>query len=128
MRCRSGSAQLVLTTTYRLGVHRRLRHVAPPASISSFQANVAFPASPTTTITWTVLASGGVGALVQVLRFNPSSGSIVMRDWSLSNQATWTPGAGNTGEHAVQVWARSVGRTRLRGLERYGTFSIAAPE
>ena len=104
--------------------------VAPPASISSFQANVAFPASPTTTITWTVLASGGVGALeYKFYRFDPSSGWIVMRDWSQSNQATWTPGAGNTGEHAVQVWARSVGsNAAYEDWRGSGTFSIAAPE
>ena len=104
--------------------------VAPPASISSLQANVAFPASPTTTITWTVLASGGVGALeYKFYRFDPSSGWIVMRDWSQSNQASWTPGTGNTGEHAVQVWARSVGSSAAyEDWRGSGTFSIAAPD
>ena len=35
--------------------------VAPAPRIGAVQANVAFPAAPTSTITWTALASGGAG-------------------------------------------------------------------
>jgi len=104
--------------------------VSPPARISAVQANVAFPASPNTTITWTALASGGSGALeYKFYRFDPSTGWVIMRDWASSSQASWTPGAGNAGEHAVQVWVRSVGSSAAyEDWKGTGTFLIAAPE
>ena len=37
------------------------------------------------------------------------AGWMVMRDWSSSNQVSWTPGAANSGWQAVQVWVRNAG-------------------
>ena len=81
-----------------------------PRRLVSFSSNAAFPAAPTTTITWTAFATGGAGS-------NTSSGAttqggagwMVLRDWSSSNQVSWTPGAANSGWQAVQVWVRNAG-------------------
>jgi hypothetical protein len=85
--------------------------VVPGPKISTVQANVVFPAAPTSMITWTALASGGGGPLeYKFHRFDTSTGTwTVLRDWSQSNQASWTPGAAGLGEHWLQVWVRTVG-------------------
>ena len=70
-----------------------------------------FPTSPNTTITWTASAidSGG-GVEYKFLRYDQGFNTwSVIRDWSTSNQFSWTPGVGNAGWSAIQVWVRSVG-------------------
>ena len=85
--------------------------VEPAPRISAVQANVAFPAASTSTITWTVLASGGAGPLdTKFHRFDQATGTwTVLRDWSQNNQASWTPGTEGVGVHWLQVWVRTVG-------------------
>ena len=54
---------------------------------------------------------------------------MIMRDWSQSNQASWTPGASNVGEHALQVWVRTVGSTApYDDWKGTGSFFIVTPE
>lgn len=81
-----------------------------PARLSGLSANQTFPVGPSTTITWTAAASGGSAPLeYKFWLYNWSSGTwSVLRDWSSSSQASWTPGTA-TGQHALQVWVRSQG-------------------
>ena len=104
--------------------------VVPPPRLATIQANVAFPAAPTTSITWTATASGGTGPLeYKFYRYDQSVGWVVMRDWNQSNQANWTPGASNVGEHSLQVWVRTVGSNVLyEDWKGTGSFLIATPE
>lgn len=77
--------------------------------VTSLTANVGFPASPTTPITWTASATGGsVEYQFWMYRASTSAWSI-LRDWSSHPQVTWTAGIGDTGLHAVQVWVRRIG-------------------
>jgi len=77
---------------------------------------------------WTTLITFAI-SLMMIYRFDPSTGWVIMRDWASSSQASWTPGAGNAGEHAVQVWVRSVGSSAAyEDWKGTGTFLIAAPE
>jgi hypothetical protein len=83
-----------------------------PARLAGFSANVPFPVSPATTITWTANASGQGSAEYKFFRQDRSTvGWTVLRDWSSDNEASWTPGIGNSGWHALQVWVRTVGST-----------------
>ena len=84
---------------------------ATPARMTGFAANFAFPASPMTTFTWTAFATGGGGPLeYRFVRYDQGANAwSVLQDWSGSNQASWTPGIGNSGWHVVQVWVRTVG-------------------
>jgi hypothetical protein len=83
-----------------------------PARLSSLTANVpSFPVPPSTAITWTAVGSGGSGTLEYkfwLYDWTTATWS-VLRDWGLSNQATWTPGITGTGWHALQAWVRTVG-------------------
>jgi hypothetical protein len=81
-----------------------------PARLTGFSANVPLPASPATTITWTATASAQGFAEYKFFRQDRSTaGWTVLRDWSGDNQASWTPGVGNSGWHALQVWVRTAG-------------------
>jgi hypothetical protein len=85
--------------------------VLPAPTIDAIQANVLFPAASTSTIRWTVNAAGGAGPLeYKFHRFDQSTGTwTVLRDWTTSNQASWTPGDAGIGVHWLQVWVRNVG-------------------
>ena len=85
--------------------------VSSAPKLTGLVSNVPFPASPATTQTWTAVASGGVGTLeYKFLRYDMGANAwSVLRDWSTSNQASWTPGVSNSGWHSLQVWVRTVG-------------------
>jgi len=69
-----------------------------------------FPASRGTPITWTATASGGTSALeYRFVIYNASTGWRVLKEYSQSQAATWTPGANEAGTYALQVWVRSTG-------------------
>ena len=81
--------------------------------IATFSANKTFPASPSSTITWTATTSGGSGSVEYkfwLYRAASQSWSI-LQDWSSSNQVSWTPGVVSTGNDALQVWVRNTGST-----------------
>jgi len=81
-----------------------------PARLVDLRQNTLL-AMPGVPITWTALAAGGQANLeYKFFLYNQTLGSwVVLQDWSLNNQATWTPGAGSSGLYLVQVWVRSVG-------------------
>jgi lysophospholipase L1-like esterase/chitodextrinase len=87
--------------------------VVSPPKLTGIGANVALPAAPTTTITWTASASGGTGVVeYKFLHYNLAANAwSVLRDWSGSHQASWVPGVSNSGWHALQVWVRTAGST-----------------
>jgi hypothetical protein len=89
--------------------------VDPPPAIAmpAFSANVSFPATVGTPITWTATATGGAAPLqYQFWRLDGSGWSIV-QPYSVTSTYTWTPGPGDAGTHAVQVWVRSWGSAAL---------------
>jgi len=74
-------------------------------------ADTDFPTPPGNPVTFTATVSGA-GTTQLEYKFwvlNPSTGWTTFRDWSASNQATWTPTA--TGTYSVQAWTRRVGNT-----------------
>jgi hypothetical protein len=81
--------------------------------IGELAANVAFPASTGTPITWTALAVGGPAPLkYQFWRYSLSAGTWTMvQDYSTDNTYTWTPGATAQGRYAIQAWVRANGST-----------------
>jgi len=103
--------------------------VVPPTKLTAIRSNVAFPAAPTTTIRWTAIASGVGPFEYKFFRYNQSNGWVVLRDWSQSNQASWTPGVTNVGENALQVWVRTVGsNVTYEDWRGTGSFLIATPQ
>ena len=80
-----------------------------PAHLTALSASVPFPASPTSTITWTAAASGGAAEYKFWLLDQATGTWSVLQDWNRNNQASWTPGIANSGWHALQVWIRAVG-------------------
>jgi hypothetical protein len=82
-----------------------------PVKLTGVVSNVPFPALPSTTETWTAFASGGAGPLeYKFLHYDLGANAwTVLRDWAANNQASWTPGAANSGWHALQVWVRTAG-------------------
>jgi lysophospholipase L1-like esterase/chitodextrinase len=85
--------------------------VSTALKLTGLVSNVPFPASPTMTQTWTAVTSGGVGTPeYKFLRYDMAANAwSVLRDWSTSNQASWTPGVSNSGWHSLQVWVRTAG-------------------
>jgi hypothetical protein len=81
------------------------------AVITGLSANVPFPATPGTPITFTASATSGGGTIeYKFWGYNAAYNSwSPMRDWGVSNQMTWTPGAGDSGLYQVQVWVRDIG-------------------
>jgi len=85
--------------------------VSAAAQITALTANVPFPAVPGTPITWTAFASSG-GGTIEYKFWGYSAAQrrwSLMRDWGVSNQLTWTPGANDLGQFAIQVWVRDMG-------------------
>ena len=100
---------------------------AGPVQNRSFTANVAFPSTVGTPITWTAGATGGTGPLqYQYWRFDAATGWSIVQAWSTSKTYTWTPGAGDAGTHAVQVWIRSPGSTAPAGYDVYSSSGFFA--
>ena len=82
-----------------------------PAKLTGVVANVNPPIATSTTVTWTASATGGSGPLeYKFFRYDLGANAwSVLRDWGASNQASWTPGVGNSGWQALQVWVRTAG-------------------
>ena len=81
-----------------------------PARMKSVTVDTTFPASRGTPITWTATASGGTSALeYRFVIYNASTGWRVLKEYSQSRTAMWTPGANEAGTYALQVWVRSTG-------------------
>jgi hypothetical protein len=70
--------------------------------------NTTFPRIAGTPITWTARATGGAaGLLYKFVRNDPGVGWRVVQDYSSSNTYTWTPQAGDSGVHFLQVWVKT---------------------
>ena len=84
-----------------------------PAQVVSLTSDISLPASAGTPITWTAVGSGGSAAplLYRFYLYTEGSGFTMLRDYSTSNTITWTPAAGDTGAHSIQVWVKSTGST-----------------
>ena len=84
----------------------------PPLVVAPLTASVSLPALVNTPITWTATATGGVPPLqYQFWRFREGTGWSMVRDFAAVNTYSWTPGLGDVGRYALQVWVRSAGST-----------------
>jgi hypothetical protein len=100
----------------------------PPPVVQSVTANRTFPVMAGTAITWTANASGGATPLqYRFWRLDGGSWTLV-RDYSTTKTYTWTPGAGEVGQHQVWVWVRNAGSVAAYDAQG-GTapFTITAP-
>jgi hypothetical protein len=83
-----------------------------------------------TALSWVASPSGGLAPVqYQFWRYDQSgAGWTMVRDWSTSASYSWTPGAGDVGVHAVQVWARNSGSTaRYDAYGATGMFNVTGP-
>ena len=82
-----------------------------PAHMKSLAADVALPAPVNTPITWTAVANGGTKTPLQYrfVVYRENVGWRVLQEYSSSNTLVWTPGPGEAGRYALQVWVRSAG-------------------
>jgi len=84
-----------------------------PIIIGAIEADAPMPASAGTTVTWRAKALGGPAPLqYQFWRYSARSAAWTMvRDYSVDNTYTWTPGATDLGTYQYQVWVRANGST-----------------
>src|SRR4051812_710967 len=96
----------------------------PPVNVT-FSAAPALPARTGTPLTWTAAANTS-GVEYQVWRFDQGTGWQIVQPWGPSATYTWTPLAGDTGTHALQVWVRRRGSSAsYDGWAGTGFFSIS---
>ena len=97
----------------------------PPPAI---QALVASPSAVPIggTVTFTATASGIAPLQYRFWRLD-SDGWKLAQDYGPSPSYSWTPGAGDVGAHAVQVWVRNSGSTAIYDAWRSVDFSVVAP-
>src|SRR5262249_52167501 len=83
---------------------------AAPLMVSSLTASppVGSVGSP---ITVTAATTGGIAPVQYRFIRLDADGWHVVQDYSTSSTYTFTPGMGDVGDHAVQVWVRSAGST-----------------
>src|SRR3954471_5070410 len=81
----------------------------PPVNVA-FSAAPALPAPTGTPLTWTA-ATNTSSVEYQFWRFDEGVGWRIVHPYSASATYTWTPSAGDTGTHALQVWVRRAGST-----------------
>ena len=113
-----------------LDVHRHVRRRRPAAAVGDDSSERRLPGGP---YDLDHVDSDSLGrnraTRYKFYRYDQSVGWVVMRDWNQSNQASWTPGASNVGEHSLQVWVRTVGSNVLyEDWKGTGSFLIATPE
>jgi hypothetical protein len=78
-------------------------------AIGSIVPSVGSPSGTGTSISWRVNASGGPQLEYAFWRFSPSGTWTLVQDYGPSNTFTWTPGTGEQGAYALQVWVRRFG-------------------
>ncbi len=87
---------------------------APPltTAIGSFTANAAVPLLMGAAVTWSASATSGAGPVeYKFVLFREHAGWSVAQDYGTAATFTWTPGWGDIGKAAVQVWVRTAGST-----------------
>jgi hypothetical protein len=95
-----------------------------PVAVTSFTANMAFPVSFGTPITWTATATGGTAPLqYRFWRLRQGVGWTMVQDYSPNNTFTWAPGVTEGGTYSLQVWVRSAGSSAVfeawRGVDNF---------
>jgi glucose/arabinose dehydrogenase len=76
-------------------------------TVTSLTADVSFPASIGTPVTWTAVAASGTSPYTFKFWVYNGSSWTVGQDWSPSNTWNWTPAS--PGTYTVQVWVRNSG-------------------
>ncbi len=79
------------------------------ATLTGFSMNPPSPSPAGTAITWTASAYGTVLPLQYRFEREDNGTWSVVQAYSSSNAYTWTPGAGDVGDHAVRVSVRNSG-------------------
>lgn len=76
--------------------------------VLALEADAPLPAATGTPITWTARVAGAGGpVLYRFYRFSQASNTwSLVRDYSVSNTYTWTPGPNDAGRYALQVWVK----------------------
>jgi len=100
---------------------------SPPAlSVDSLTADRAASVPAGTPVTWTAVASGGVGPYTyQFWVFNGTTWNIG-QGWSASPTWMWVPSA--PGNYMFQVWVRNVGSTaRVDAYRSAGPYTVGSP-
>ncbi len=97
-----------------------------PVNVTALTANVSFPASWGTTITWTATATGGIQPLqYRFWRLKQGVGWTMVQDYGSSNTYTWIPGMFDDGTYLLQVWVRSAGSSaNYEGWQSFGFFGV----
>jgi Metallo-peptidase family M12 len=78
-------------------------------SVASMTPDVTFPVPASSSVTWTVSATGGTSPYTYKFFVYDGTQWLVGRDWGASNVWTWTPGLAGT--YSFQVWVRNAGST-----------------
>ncbi len=100
-----------------------------PVAVPGLTADRPFPAKAGQTIAFIATATGGsTGPLqYQFWRFDAGRGWTIGQAFSASRTYSWTPGAGDIGDHAVQVWVRSAASSAaFEGVRDSGMFKVVA--
>jgi hypothetical protein len=88
--------------------------VAGALTFMSVTASRPSPFAPdgTTSITWTAIATGGIGPLqYEFWRYQSGVGWTMVQAYGTANTYTWTPGLNDAGTYTIQVWVRNAGST-----------------
>ena len=88
--------------------------IPPPVdtAITGYSANASLPLLMGTPVTWSATAASGAGPVeYKFVLFRERAGWTVMQDYGPSGAFTWTPGWGDIGKAALQVWVRTIGTT-----------------
>ena len=93
--------------------------------VISFTSSVPLPPVLNVPVTWTAVASGGVGGVqYQFMRFSVVTGWQVAQPYSPINTFTWFPPLGTS---IVQVWVRSAGSTaNYEDWKSTGLFTVGS--
>jgi hypothetical protein len=78
-------------------------------------------------VTWTATATGGTAPLQYRFWRQDNGVWAMVRDYSSSNQFTWTPTVADVGTHGLQVWVRNAGSTNAYDAYRGITFDVTPP-
>jgi hypothetical protein len=93
--------EAVLTTTF---------DVAAPSPLTvAIAANPGYPAQAGHPIVFTGTTTGGAGPIEFKFFRRDADGWHLARDYGPDNRYEYTPGAGDVGDHVVQVWVRNRG-------------------
>jgi hypothetical protein len=86
------------------------------------------PIDPGQSITWRAILGGASGSYEYAFyRYNVTSGAwSLLRNWSTTSTATWTPTSSDRGQQRVQVWVRPVGSSSVTGWRNTPDHMVSA--